>query len=163
MTRTNPMSRTLLAAALSAALFSGALAQRVHDHGHAVALPGEMKWVDVPSLPPGAKLAVLEGSLGEAVPFTARLRLPANYQIPPHWHPNVERITVLSGSFHMAAGESLVVSKGVAVPAGGFTSMAAKTPHFAYTLGEATEIQLHSVGPWGITYLNPADDPRRKP
>jgi len=156
------ISRTLLAAALSASC-GAALAQIPHDHGHAVALPAQMKWVDVPSLPPGAKLAVLEGSLSEAAPFTARLRLPANYRIAAHWHPNVERITVLSGTFYMAAGESLDVAKGVTVPTGGFTAMPAKTPHFAYTQGEATEIQLHSIGPWGITYLDPADDPRRKP
>jgi anti-sigma factor ChrR (cupin superfamily) len=120
-------------------------------------------WVDLPSLPPGAKLTVLEGSLGEAAPFTARLRLPANYRIPAHWHPGVERITVVSGTFYMGAGESLDTKKGVPVPMGGFTAMPAKTPHYAYTLTEPTEIQLHSVGPWGITYLNPADDPRRKP
>jgi hypothetical protein len=31
--------------------------------------------------------------------------------------------------------------------------------HFAWTKGE-TIIQVHGVGPWGINYLNPADDPR---
>ena len=52
-------------------------AQQAHDHGHAVKSPADMKWVDIPSLPPGAKLAVLEGSLAEAAPFTVRLKLPA--------------------------------------------------------------------------------------
>lgn len=163
MIRIHRFDSVFFAVALSLALAGGAAAQQSHDHGHAVALPGELKWTDVLSLPPGAKLSVIEGSLGEAVPFTARLRLPANYRIPAHWHPNVERITVLSGTFHMAAGEVFDVAKGVAVHAGGFTAMPARMPHFAYTLAEPTEIQLHSTGPWGITYLNPADDPRRKP
>jgi len=44
--------------------------------GHTMVTPGDLKWVDVPSLPPGAKLAVIEGPLNEAVPFTFRLRLP---------------------------------------------------------------------------------------
>jgi uncharacterized RmlC-like cupin family protein len=154
-------ARTLLAV-LAAALGSGAAAQP-HDHGHSVVLPAEMKWVDLPSLPPGAKLAVLEGALGEAAPFTARLRLPANYRIPAHWHPSIERVTVVSGAFYMGTGDSIDISKGVLIPVGGFTAMPAKTPHFAYTLTEPTEIQLHSVGPWGITYLNPIEDPRRKP
>jgi hypothetical protein len=46
---------------------------------HTMATPGDLKWVDVPSLPPGAKLALIEGPLSEAVPFTFRLRLPADY------------------------------------------------------------------------------------
>ena len=155
--------RLAIAGSLALAAASGVSAQRMHDHGHAVSVPLDLKWTDIPSLPPGAKLAVLEGPMNEAVPFTARLRLPANYRIPGHWHPAVERITVLSGTFYMGAGEVLETSKGVAVPTGGFTVMPARTPHFAYTLAEPTEIQLHSTGPWGITYLNPADDPRKKP
>jgi hypothetical protein len=31
--------------------------------------------------------------------------------------------------------------------------------HFAWT-DEETVVQLHSMGPWGITYVDPADDPR---
>jgi uncharacterized RmlC-like cupin family protein len=100
--------------------------------------------------------------MGEAVPFTARLKLPANYRIPAHWHPAVERVTVLSGVFYMGAGDTIDTSKGIAVPQGGFTVMPAKMPHYAYTGNEPTEIQLHSTGPWGVTYINPADDPRKK-
>jgi hypothetical protein len=32
--------------------------------------------------------------MSEAIPFTVRLKFPANYQIPAHWHPAVERVTV---------------------------------------------------------------------
>jgi hypothetical protein len=32
--------------------------------------------------------------------------------------------------------------------------------HFAWT-NEETIVQLHGVGPWAITYVNPADDPRK--
>ena len=39
-----------------------------HTEGsHTMLSPGDLKWVDVPSLPPGAKLAVIEGPLNEAV------------------------------------------------------------------------------------------------
>ena len=76
-------------------------------HGHSSASPSDMKWADLPSLPPGAKIAVLEGPMNEAVPFTARLKLPAGYQIPAHWHPATERITVLSGTFYMGMGDVL--------------------------------------------------------
>jgi anti-sigma factor ChrR (cupin superfamily) len=132
-------------------------------HAHSSTSPPDMKWADVPSLPPGAKIAVLEGPMNEAVPFTARLKLPANYRIPAHWHPATERITVLSGTFYMGMGDVLDTTKGGAIPAGGFTVMQPKTHHFAYTTNEAVELQLHSTGPWGVTYINPADDPRKKP
>jgi hypothetical protein len=33
--------------------------------------------------------------------------------------------------------------------------------HFAWTEAE-TVIQLHGIGPWSLTYVNPADDPSRK-
>lgn len=151
-------------ALLASALPATGLAQ-AHGHGpaagHAFFAPPEMKWADLPSLPPGAKIAVLEGPMSQAVPFTVRLKLPANYRIPPHWHPATERITVLSGTFYMGMGEALDTSKGVAVPAGGFAVMQPKTPHFAYTTAEPVELQLHSTGPWGVTYINPADDPRK--
>ena len=32
--------------------------------------------------------------------------------------------------------------------------------HYVFT-EEETVVQLSSVGPWGITYLNAADDPRK--
>ena len=40
-------------------------------------------------------------------------------------------------------------------------TMEANTNHFAWTT-EETIVQLNGVGPWGITYVNPADDPRKK-
>jgi hypothetical protein len=32
---------------------------------------------------------------------------------------------------------------------------------FAFTK-EETVLQVHGTGPWGVTYLDPADDPRKK-
>ena len=43
--------------------------------------PNELVWADMPTLPPGAKVAVIQGPLNETVPFTLRLKLPANYEI----------------------------------------------------------------------------------
>jgi hypothetical protein len=144
--------------ALCLALF--ATASWAHD-GHRMLSPDELKWSDVPSLPPGAKVAVIEGPMNQAVPFTVRLKFPDGYSIPPHWHPAVERVTVLSGTFHMAPGEKFDRSKATALHTGGIAIMQPKTPHFAWTTGE-TVVQLHGTGPWGVTYLNPADDPRKQ-
>ena len=121
----------------------------------------DLEWAPAPaSLPPGAEAAVLEGNPAEEGPFTLRIKLPANYRIAPHWHPGVEHVTVISGSFHINAGEAADYSTGKALQVGGFMAMPPKSPHYAWTTEEAL-IQLHGIGPWGITYVNESDDPRK--
>ena len=129
--------------------------------GHTMVSPGELKWADVGSLPPGAKFAVIEGPLNEAVPITFRVKFPANYMLPAHWHPGIEHVTVISGTFNMGVGDKLDKSKSQPLSAGSVAIMQPKTNHFAWTKKE-TIVQVHGVGPWGITYVNPADDPRKK-
>ena len=121
----------------------------------------DLKWEDVPSLPPGAKIAVIEGPMSQAVPFTVRLKFPANYAIPPHTHPAVERVTVLSGTFNMGMGEKFNRGATQPVRAGDMMIMQPGTAHYAWTDSE-TVVQLHGTGPWGITYLNPNYDPRKQ-
>ena len=134
-----------------------------HKPDHIMVKPADITWKDGPaSLPKGAKSAVVEGDPTKAGAFTLRIKLPANYKIPPHWHPAIEHVTVLSGSFHMGLGETFDESKASKLPVGGFAVMAIGTRHFAFTKDEAT-IQLHGVGPWGINYVNSGDDPRNKP
>jgi mannose-6-phosphate isomerase-like protein (cupin superfamily) len=129
---------------------------------HVMVTPAGLSWTDgPPSLPPGAKSAVVEGDPRKEGLFTMRVKLPANYGIPAHWHPADEHVTVISGTFHMGMGDKLDATRGTALTAGSFAVMPAKTQHYAFTRGE-TVIQLHGVGPWGITYVNPADDPRGK-
>lgn len=128
---------------------------------HVMVAPDELKWVAVSALPPGAQMAVIEGPLNEAVPFTVRLRLPANYQIPAHWHPAIEHVTVLSGTFNVGLGNTLERSKTHRMSAGSVGIIPPRTNHFGWTAGETT-LQLHGVGPWAVHYVNPADDPRNK-
>jgi hypothetical protein len=128
---------------------------------HMMVTPDELKWTDVPSLPAGAKVAVIEGPLSEAVPFTFRLKFPGNYELPAHWHPAIEHVTVISGLLNMGVGDKLDRSGTKPLSAGSAAIMQPKTNHFVWTNGE-TVLQVHGVGPWGITYVNPADDPRKK-
>jgi quercetin dioxygenase-like cupin family protein len=126
-------------------------------------LPTDLTWKDGPvSLPTGARFATIEGNPSEAGPFTMRLQLPPNYKIPPHWHPAIEHVTILSGAFYMGLGERFDEAKAKKLPVGGFAVMAIGTRHFALTKEEGAVIQLHGIGPWGIHYVNPADDPRKK-
>lgn len=145
--------------ALASLLAPAAWAQSPADH--IMVVPKDLKWADVPSLPPGAKIAVIEGPLNEAVPFTFRLKFPANYKIPAHWHPAIEHVTVISGTFNMGTGDKLDPKQTKPLSAGSVAIMQPKTNHFAWTKGE-TIIQVHGVGPWVLNYVNPADDPRKK-
>jgi hypothetical protein len=129
---------------------------------HQTILPDQVKWqTNPPTLPPGAKMAVLEGDPSKPGFFTIRGWLPANYQIPPHWHPNAERVTVISGALYLGEGDHIDEAGAQPLPAGAYSSMPAGMHHFAFTR-EETIIQVSSIGPWGITYVNPADDPRTK-
>ncbi|XXF80204.1 cupin domain-containing protein [Myxococcaceae bacterium GXIMD 01537] len=123
--------------------------------------PNELRWKPgPPALPPGAQISVIEGDPSAAgKPFAFRFKFPAGYRIPAHFHPVDEHITVLSGELLMGMGEKLDASKAQAFPAGSFVMMPTGTRHFALTR-QPTVVQLHSVGPWGITYVNPEDDPR---
>ena len=156
------MKTTLIALSVAAAVASlGVPASWADSAHHTMVTPSDLKWADVPSLPPGAKIAVIEGPMNEAVPFTARLKLPADYKIPAHSHPVIEHVTVMSGTFNMGTGDKLDPSKTKALSAGSVAIMQPKTTHFAWTKDE-TIIQIHGVGPWAINYVNPADDPRKK-
>lgn len=127
---------------------------------HNIFTPDDMKWsTNIDSLPKGVEVAVLEGDPSKAGPFTLRLKMPANYRIPPHWHPAIEHVTVLSGTFYMGMGDKFEEKQAMEMPTDSFGYMDAKSHHFAFT-HDPVLIQLHGMGPWGITYVNPQDDPR---
>ncbi len=130
------------------------------DSGHVMHSKKSMKWAAAPpSLPAGAQAAVIDGDPTKAGEFTMRLKFPANYKIPPHTHPVDEHITVIEGTFSMGLGEKFDAKTAHAMSAGDYARMTAGTKHFAMTKSP-TVVQLHGNGPWGITYVNPADDPR---
>lgn len=156
--------RTLLVA-LSLSLPAGvALAQGAptQEAQHAIVVqPDQVAWsAGPPSLPAGAKAAVLEGDPTKKGPFTMRLSFPDGYRIPPHSHPAVERVTVIKGTFRVGMGDRFDASALTALPAGTFAALQPETRHFAQAKG-TTIVQLNGTGPWRLTYVNPADDPRK--
>jgi quercetin dioxygenase-like cupin family protein len=152
----------ILTAFVVALGLSGPTAAGAQAHGdHLMVGPSDLKWADVPSLPAGAKIAVIEGPMNEARPFMMRLKFPANYQIPAHSHTAIEHVTVISGTFNMGTGDKLDKKTTRPLGPGSVAIMQPGTRHFAWTGGE-TVVQVHGVGPWTVTYVNPADDPRKK-
>jgi len=144
----------------SAVGFAAPVQDDVQVPDHQFTTADDLKWVDAPpSLPPGAKAAILEGNPAKPGPFTMRLKLPADYKILPHYHPAIEHVTILSGTLHFGVGETFDEAKTTAIGAGGFSILQTGVKHYVWCKDEVV-LQAHSVGPWGITYVNPADDPR---
>jgi hypothetical protein len=120
----------------------------------------EIKWgATPPDVPKGAEMAVLHGDPSKKAPFTLRLKMPAGYKIPPHWHSNDEQLTILSGAFILHMGDTMD-APAHSLDAGGFHFLPAKMHHAAETKGE-TVVQVDGVGPFDIHYLNPADNPNK--
>ncbi len=129
---------------------------------HAVFTPADIQWVDGPAnMPPGAKVALLEGNPAKPGYFAMRVRVPDGYRLMPHWHPNVERFTVISGTFHMGLGDTFSETGTHAMTAGSYGTVQAKVRHFGWAEGE-TEWQVTTLGPLKRFYVNPADDPSKK-
>jgi quercetin dioxygenase-like cupin family protein len=129
---------------------------------HAGVTPGGMKWAAAPpALPPGAQAVVLAGDPGKEGIFVIRIKLPAGYRVPPHWHPSDEFVTVLSGTLQFGMGDKFDAASMQTLPAGSFATAAKEMRHYAAAKGP-TVIQVTAMGPFAITYVNPADDPRTK-
>ena len=149
--------RTLIAATL---VLSSLPASAGHDEGITLNVPSKIEWKDgPPSLPKGAKIAVLEGDPNKEGPFVFRVKVPDGYKIAPHTHPKTERVTVISGTFNIGMGEKFDQEKTDAMPAGSYGYWKEGMKHFVWTKGE-TVVQFHGMGPWSIKYVNPSDDPR---
>ena len=145
--------------ALTALFIMGAGAAAAQAPGSAAAQP-ELKWGPAPAIfPAGAQMAVLQGNPGGSELFTVRLRMPSGYKIPPHTHPTDEHVTVISGTFRVGMGETFDASKTMALKAGGFVTAPAHAAHYAIAQGP-TIVQVHAMGPFAMTYVNPADTPR---
>jgi quercetin dioxygenase-like cupin family protein len=123
----------------------------------------QLKWGPAPdALPKGAQITVLSGDPTKDGFYVVRIRLPSGFRIPAHSHPTTENVTVLNGQFHLGMGDKLDEKKGMLLTTGGFAEAPAKMNHYAWTTSP-TLVQIHGQGPFAITYVNPADDPRNKP
>lgn len=152
--------RSVRSTAVILALFATA-SWAQHSGQQAPVRAAELKWAPFPALPKGAQVAVLEGPTNQAVPFTVRLKFPTGYRIPAHTHPTAERLTVLSGTFHLGMGEKSDRSSTQPLRVGDLVILQPGMAHFAWTEGE-TVVQLHGTGPSAIKYVNANEDPRNQ-
>ena len=123
-------------------------------------LPAQVPWgAGFASLPPGARVAILEGDPSRDGFFTMRIEMPDGYRVAPHWHPRQERLTIISGTLMLGMGERFDEKTLKPLSPGTYSSMPPRMAHFAVARGQ-TVLQLSSIGPWAITYINSDDDPR---
>lgn len=133
--------------------FAGASASAQHSQP-------ELKWGPAPAVfPAGAQMAVLQGDPSKTAMFAVRLKMPNGYMIAPHWHPTDENITVISGAFKVGMGKKVDKASMTTLDAGGFIVAPAKEAHYAEAQGP-TVVQVHAMGPFALTYVNPADMPK---
>ncbi len=161
------MKRTILFLGLATCLGTAAAVSQTPapaPAAHTIVSPDTLKWGPAPpALPAGAEAVVIAGDPATAgSQFTLRLKMPAGYKVPPHWHPADEHLTVLQGSLMVGMGEKFEESTMKPLTAGSFSVMPKEMRHYVRATS-ATIIQVHGVGPFALTYVNPADDPRPKP
>jgi quercetin dioxygenase-like cupin family protein len=122
--------------------------------------PDALAWKENPAFPKGVQIATLMGDQTKAGDVVVlRIKFPPNFQMPPHTHPYSEVVTVISGDIGSSHGERFE-KKGELL--GSLWVYPAKHPHYAWTGNEEGILQVQFVGPGGIDYVNPADDPRKK-
>jgi quercetin dioxygenase-like cupin family protein len=155
------MKLVFAAALLGATAAVAAVAAETEHDKHIFVTEAQVAWKPAPAtLPRGGQVAVLFGDPSKAGPFVIRIKMPKGMRIPPHTHPKDEIVTVISGVLRMGTGPVIDEAKAHRLPAGGFAALSTGVVHYAIA-DEDTVVQLNAEGPWGITYVNPADDPSR--
>src|SRR6267154_4328783 len=98
------------------------VAAHMDSHEKSIFTPDTIPWGPAPPfVAPGAQLAVLEGNPGgSSGDYTVRLKMPDGYRIAPHWHPQRENVTVISGTFKVGMGDIFEKNKMTALTAGSF-------------------------------------------
>lgn len=124
----------------------------------------QIEWGSLPpGFPAGAELAVVQGDpAANGAVFTIRLRMPNGYVLPPHFHPEDEHVTVVTGQFDVGLGT--VVDHGsvaASLQRGGFITAPRGHNHWGVARGR-TVVQVHGIGPFQTTFVDEQGLPLRQ-
>jgi Cupin domain. len=149
------MKRILIGLALLALVCSG--------FGQAMKMTKveDLVWKEHPVFK-GAQTVILVGDPTKAETIVQRTKFPPHYRVPPHTHPYAEVVTVLSGNYWNSFGQSFDKSKGIELHPGSVFVLPAGHAHYTWTEDTEVIVQVNFTGPGGVTFINPADDPRNK-
>ena len=125
-------------------------------------LPEQIDWKPFPAFPPTARLAVVVGEPTKPGPYVIRVKVPSGVKLMPHRHPEDRIYTVISGVFYIGLGDRFDPDKLKAYPPGSVIVLPGYTPHFHWARSGEYVSQVTAIGPLGLEYLDPRDDPRNK-
>lgn len=123
-------------------------------------LPDDIDWKPFPSFPPSARLAVVVGDPAQPAPYVIRVKVPSGVKLMPHKHPEDRIYTVISGVFYIGVGDRFDEGKLEAYPPGSVIVLPGDTHHFHWAKSGEYVTQVNAIGPLGLEYLDPHDDPR---
>jgi hypothetical protein len=152
------MSKRIMVALL---LGGGALAVSAARADETIVTQQQLKWTQSPNLAKGGQYAYVQGKPNEPGPYVYMVKLPANFKIAPHAHNDARTYVIVSGTLYSGEGEKFDQARLKAIPAGSVMTYTAGTKHFAASKQPVT-FAVSGTGPTEFTYLDPADDPRKK-
>ena len=123
-------------------------------------LSEDIDWKPFPAFPPSVRLAVVVGDPSEAAPYVIRVKVPRGVKLLPHKHPEDRVYTVISGVFTIGLGDQFDPNKLEAFLPGSVIVLPGNTSHFHWAKDGEYVTQVTAIGPLGIEYVNPKDDPR---
>ena len=132
----------------------------VTSHPRSAAEPGSATWAFLRRNPAVARLAVVVGHPSEPGPYVIRVKAPGGTKLMPHRHPEDRIYTVMSGVFYIGLGEAFDGNRVQAFPPGSVIILPGNTPHFRWAKSGEYVTQISAIGPLGLEYVDPTDDPR---
>ena len=124
-------------------------------------LPEDIEWKPFPAFPPSVRLAVVVGEPSKPGPYVIRVKVTVDVKLIPHRHPEGRIYTVMSGVFYIGLGDQFDGDKVKAYPPGSVIVLPGDTSHFHWAKTGEYVTQVTAIGPLGLGYLNPNDDPRK--
>ena len=160
-----PAAKLLIDTLNKKARWTGLPMPQTHQPGQAVfraILPEEVDWKPFSAFPPSVRLAVVIGEPSKPGPYLIRVKVPSGVKLMPHRHPEDRIYTVVSGVFYIGLGEEFDGEKVTAYPPGSVIVLPGDTWHFHYAKSGEYVTQVTAIGPLGLEYLDPHDDPRQR-
>lgn len=118
--------------------------------GTVAVMPGDVAWKPDPRAA-GMYTAVVAGDPKQPGLYVLRVKMEAGARLPPHRHPDVRHVTVLTGVFLLGVGEVFDESRMTAYPAGSFIVIPANIPHYGWVKSGESITQDQGWGPTGST------------
>ncbi|HKE87924.1 MAG TPA: cupin domain-containing protein [Vicinamibacterales bacterium] len=125
-------------------------------------LSDDIEWKPFAAFPSSVRLAVVVGEPSKDGLYTVRVKVPHGVRLMPHTHPEDREYTVISGVFYIGLGDQFDADKLEAYPPGTVIVLPGNTPHFHWAKSGEYITQVTAIGPLGLEYVNPDDDPRNR-